>query len=123
MTNKVRVDKLGNGVEEDVFAMSSGERIGWYDHQFLLLLPEATYNAVDRFLAGRRQKIAVTARSLWKNLEERNVISVERGADGRVQRCPKCTIPAKALEKNGKNYRPRLLRVYKHILEDAASEE
>ena len=123
MTNKVRVDKLGNGVEEDVFAMSCGERIGWYDHQFLFLLPEATYNAVDRFLAGRREKIAVSARSLWKNLEERGIISVEKGADGRVQRCPKCTIPSKALEKNGKNYRPRLLRVYKHILEDAASEE
>ena len=122
MTNKVRVDKLDNGVEEDVFAMSCGERIGWYDQELLFLLPEATYNAVDRFLAGRRQKMAVSSRTLWKQLEERNIIRVEKGADGRVQRCPKRTIPSKSLGKTAKEYRPRLLHVHKSFIEEAASE-
>ena len=121
ITNKIRVDKLSAGVVEDIYGISCGERIGWYDNQYLYLLPEATYNAVNRFLSGRNQKISVSSRILWKHLDEAKFIYTEKNSDGRVQRCPKRTIPTK--KHSGikeKESRPRLLHIYKSALDSEA---
>lgn len=115
--NKVRVDQLHTTSEEDLGGLSCGERIGWSDNQFLYLLPEATYAAVNRFLVGSGQKIPVTSRILWKHLDAANLIHTEKGSDGRVQRCPKRTIPAKRRDGKGKETRPRLLHLYKSAFE------
>lgn len=120
VTSKVRVDKLSAGAEEDIYGASSGERIGWYDNQYLYLLPEATYNAVNRFLSGRSQKISVSSRTLWKHLDEAKLIYTEKGSDERVQRCPKRTIPTRKRGNKEKEYRPRLLHLYKSALDSEA---
>lgn len=116
-TSKVRVDRLSAGAEDDPYGTSFGERIGWYDDQYFYLLPEATYNAVTKFLAGRNQKISVTTRTLWKHLDEAKVIHTEKGGDGKVQRCPKRTIPTRKRGGKSKEYRPRLLHLVKSALE------
>lgn len=115
-TDKVRVDKLSRGIEGDICCTPYGECIGWYDAQFLYLLPEATYNAVNRFLAGRNQRISVSSRALWKQLDEAKLIYTEKGSDERVQRCPKRTIPTKKRGSNGNENRPRLLHLYRRVL-------
>lgn len=115
--NKVRVDQLHTSGEEDLGGISCGERIGWSDTQYLYLLPEATYSAVNRFLLGSGQKIPVTSRILWKHLDAANLIHTEKGSDGRVQRCPKHTIPNKKRDGKGKETRPRLLHLYKSAFE------
>ena len=120
VTSKVRVDKLSAGAEEDIYGVSCGERIGWYDNEYLYLLPEATYNAVNRFLSGRNQKISVSSRTLWKHLDEAKLIYTEKGSDERVQRCPKRTIPTKKRGSKEKEYRPRLLHLYKSALDSEA---
>ena len=119
-TSKVRVDKLSAGVAEDMYGVSSGERIGWYDNQYLYLLPEITYNAVNQFLAGRNQRISVSSRTLWKHLDEAKLIYTEKGSDDRVQRCPKRTIPTKKRGGKEKENRPRLLHLYKTALDNEA---
>jgi len=118
VTSKVRVDTLSTGMEEDPYSTSYGERIGWYDNQYFYLLPEATYSAVNRFLAGRSQKISVSPRILWKHLDEAKLIYTEKSSDdGRVQRCPKRTIPTRNRGSKDKECRPRLLHLYKSALD------
>ncbi len=120
VTSKVRVDALSAGMEEDPYSTSFGERIGWQDEQYFYLLPEATYSAVNRFLSGRSQNISVSPRILWKHLDEAKLIYTEKSSDGRVQRCPKRTIPTRKRGSKDKECRPRLLHLYKSALDTEA---
>ncbi len=114
-TQKVRVDALQISQRNDDLFNVTGSKIGWYDDTFYYLLPEATYNHVSRFLGARNEVIPVTSKTLWKHLQEANMIRVEK-SEGRVQRCPKKRIP-------GEQQRPRLLHLYRRAIDQINSEE
>lgn len=114
-TKKVRVDALKIGQRSDDLFNIEGEKIGWYDDTFYYLLPEATYNCIFKFLKTRGEVIPVTAKTLWKQLQEANIIRVEMN-ENRVQRCPKKHIP-------GEQRRPRLLHVYRQAIDQIDHEE
>lgn len=118
-TNKVRLTPIEQGLaSEDPLVSTSGERIGWYDKNFYYLLPEATYNAISRFLSKRGESFPVTERTLWKHLENANMIKSEVTEDGKVHRCIKKTIPKQGrLRKDEKPYRPRLVHLFAHALD------
>ena len=115
VTGKVHVDKISSRVGDNPYSISYGEHIGWYDDDYFYLLPELTYNTVNRFLAERKQTISVSPRVLWKHLDEANLLYTERGSDNRVQRCPKRVIPKKKNSPN-KDDRPRLLHLIRSAL-------
>lgn len=112
-SGKVRVNSLKASTTDDLF--QTGSFIGWQDSTYYYLLPEATYNAVSRFLSARGQRLPVLERTLWKNLDESGAIYTETSSDGRVQRCPKKTIPKREGQKEPE--RPRLLHLKKSALE------
>lgn len=62
------------GVSEDF--------IGWYDANTFYLLPGTTYNAVTKFFANRNAHIAVSEKTLWKQLEQENTLIP--GTEGRT---------------------------------------
>lgn len=112
-TGKVRLEPLKLSSQDELFL--TGNKIGWEDDKFFYLLPEATYNAVSRSLSARGQKLPVLERALWRQLDEAGAIYVETGSDGRVQRCPKKTIPKRQGQKEAE--RPRVLHLHKMALE------
>jgi hypothetical protein len=119
VTNKVRLSPLMKGLEsEDALVSTHGERIGWYDKNFYYLLPDATYNAVNTFLSKRGQNFPVSDRTLWKHLEQANMIKTEQTDDGKTHRSVKKTIPRGRMDHNGKPYRPRLVHLFTHVLEN-----
>ncbi|MGG3887332.1 bifunctional DNA primase/polymerase [Brevibacillus panacihumi] len=122
-TARVEPLKISSKMES---VMQTGEKIGWYDDQFYYLLPETAYNAVSRFLAKRGEVISVKERTLWKHLDEAKMIQTELGSDGRVQRCPKKTIPRRPNVngmKQDQEYRPRLLHLHRSVLEKESESE
>jgi hypothetical protein len=115
-SSKVRLTRLTPGGDEAPYGTSIGELLGWYDDQFLYLLPEQAYNVVNQFLAKRSQRLPVTIKILWRQLEKEKMICIEKGSDGKVQRCPKRTIPTPGRKKDNE-YRPRLLHLYKNAFQ------
>jgi hypothetical protein len=98
ISGKFRVEPLRQiNSQEALFA--TGESIGWKDDNYYYLRPEVTYNQVNKFLASRGQKFPILERTLWKQLDEAGLIQVEKGSDGKVQRCPKKAVPKKTGQK------------------------
>jgi len=114
VAGKVRVESLRQGNSQDTL-FSTGDSIGWKDENFYYLRPEATYNAVNKFLASRGQKFPILERTLWKQLDEAGMIQIEKGGDGKIQRCPKKAIPKKVGQKDTE--RLRLLHLKKSALD------
>jgi hypothetical protein len=103
-TGKVYVENIGKSSNTFSSGNMSGEKIGFVDENFYYLFPETAYNSVYKFLSKRGEIMPVKERTLWKHLDEANLIYVEKEGDGRIHRCPKKNIP-----NNGKEYRPRVL--------------
>lgn len=119
-TGKVRVDPLKPVVTHNE-NFATGDKIGWRDDKIYYLMPEATYNAVTKFLYGRGEIFPVKDRTLWKHLDEAQLILTEVDKNGNLQRCPKKTIPTR--DKGQKqNQRPRLLHLYSSSLITAVDE-
>ncbi|UGB30581.1 bifunctional DNA primase/polymerase [Metabacillus sp. B2-18] len=118
-SNKVRLTPLDKGLAiEDSLVETSGEKIGWYDNHFFYLLPEATYNAVSKFLSKRGESFPVSERTLWKHLDLANMIKTEVTDDGKTHRCVKKTIPKGRMRKEEKPYRPRLVHLFSHVFDN-----
>lgn len=104
ISGKFRVEPMRQiNSQDELFA--TGETIGWKDENFYYLRPEVTYNQVNKFLASRGQKFPVLERTLWKQLDEAGLIQVEKGGDGKVQRCPKKAVPKKSGQKETERLR------------------
>lgn len=113
-SGKVRVEPISEANNNDYLThTTSGEKIGWFDQNFLYLIPNITYNAVNRFLTSRGQHITVKERTLWKCLDVANLIYTEENND-HFQRCPKKTVRVEGGV--GKVSRPRLLHLYRNSL-------
>jgi len=117
-TGKVRVEPLRLSTQDELYL--TGNKIGWEDETFYYLLPEATYNAVSRSLSARGQRLPVLERTLWRQLDEAGAIYIETGTEGRVQRCPKKTIPKRKGQTEAD--RPRVLHLHKVALEKIGDE-
>lgn len=115
-TGKVRVDPLKKGAFQDGL-YTFGDMIGWYDDKFFYLLPEATYNAVTKFLFSRGESLPVKERTLWKHMDEVKLILTEKDTNGDVQRCPKKTVPNNEKGAQKKSQRIRLLHLYRQALD------
>ncbi|WP_027400087.1 bifunctional DNA primase/polymerase [Anaerovorax odorimutans] len=92
VSGKVRIEELKSKNPQDSL-FSSGEIIGWKDERFYYLRPLIIYNLVNKFLAARGQKFPILERTLWKQLDESKLIHIEKGSDGKIQRCPKKAVP------------------------------
>ncbi|MCX7950148.1 MAG: hypothetical protein N2509_08565, partial [Treponemataceae bacterium] len=53
--------------------------VGWYDEDFIYLLPEAAYHAVARFLREEGRHFPVKERALWKYLFEEGYLLRNEG--------------------------------------------
>ncbi|SMB82678.1 Bifunctional DNA primase/polymerase, N-terminal [Desulfonispora thiosulfatigenes DSM 11270] len=115
--SKVRIDPIKKSTSHYEFDSIAGEHIGWSDETFYYLLPDATYNAVVKFLASRGEAFPVKDRTLWKNLEHANMIQVEKDSEGNVHRCIKKNIPKRRANPKEKPLRPRVLHVYRNVLD------
>jgi hypothetical protein len=115
ISGKVKVESLNNKKsQDDIF--HTGECIGWEDDNFYYLRPSATYNCTNKFLASRSEKFPVSERTLWKQLDEAGFIQIEESTDGRVQRCPKKTVPKNS--GHTETQRLRLLYLKKAVLHE-----
>lgn len=93
-----------------------GTHLGWYDDSKYYLFPSVTFSMVQKHLLSQGENFAVTEQTLWKHLEQANMISVEKGKDEKVtHRLPKKTISKP--RGNSKPYRPRLLHLHAHLFE------
>lgn len=115
--SKVRIDPIKRSTSGSNLDLMGGELIGWSDENFYYLLPDMTYNAVVKFLANRGEAFPVKDRTLWKNLEHANMIQVEKDSEGNVHRCIKKNIPKRRANPNDKPFRPRVLHMYKNVLD------
>ena len=104
VSGKIRVEAIRKVNSQDTL-FDTGESIGWKDDNFYYLRPEITYNLVNKFLASRGQKFPILERTLWKQLDEAGLIQIEKGVDGKVQRCPKKAVPKKAGQKDTERLR------------------
>lgn len=114
VSGKIRVEALRQCNSQDML-FDSGESIGWKDDNFYYFRPEITYNLVNKFLASRGQKFPILERTLWKQLDEAGLIQIEKGVDGKIQRCPKKAVPKKAGQKETE--RLRLLHLKRTALD------
>ncbi len=115
--SKVRIDPIKKSTNNYEFDSIAGEHIGWSDETFYYLLPDATYNAVVKFLSSRGEAFPVKDRTLWKNLEHANMIQVEKDSEGNIHRCIKKNIPKRRANPKEKPLRPRVLHVYRNVLD------
>lgn len=115
--SKVRIDPIKKPTNNYELESMAGDLIGWSDESFYYLLPDVTYNAVVKFLASRGEAFPVKDRTLWKNLEHANMIQVEKDSEGNVHRCIKKNIPKRRANPKDKPFRPRVLHVYRNVLD------
>ena len=62
---------------------AGGERVGWADRDFVYLLPDAVFGAVQKLAAAGRDPITMSSRTLWSRLHERGLLA---GLDTRGDR-------------------------------------
>ena len=92
-----------------------GDPIGWADNDYYYLLPEITYNAVSRFLQARGEIIPVKERTLWKHLDEAQLL-LTQVEDGETRRLVKKTIPCEGGSKKA-DKRLRLLHIKRAVFD------
>lgn len=80
------------------FVEPGTEFIGWQDGDWLYLLPDTTYKAVNQFFNGQGLCFPVTAKTLWKHLEAAGMIRPAKGQRTELKKI------------NSKNYRVIALR-------------
>lgn len=104
---------------------TSGEMIGWFDDNCYYLLPGPTYHHFAKFLAMRSEAVPLSDRTLWKQLDEAKMISIEKDKDGKVQRLPKKKIPFSNHPsiKQTKDNRLRLIHLHRNVLEIVRDDE
>ena len=70
--------------------IAKGTLLGWYDDSKYYLLPSVAFSMVQKHLLSQGENFAVTEQTLWKHLEQANMITVEKDSDGKVtHRLPK----------------------------------
>lgn len=95
--------------------IAKGTQIGWYDDSKYYLLPSVSFSMVQKHLLSQGENFAVTEQTLWKHLEQANMIDVEKDSNGKVtHRLPKKTITPK--NNRQKTERKRLLHLHAHLL-------
>lgn len=93
----------------------SGDHVGWCDDKYYYFLPDTIVNRVAGFLSARGERFAVSSKMLYKKLGMAGYVFSEETAQG-----PRFTVKKyiAGLEKMAGTKRPRLLHVYRDVIDD-----
>ena len=76
---RVRLEEKSGGGIQWIGGALEAELLGWYDTDYLYLIPGAGYNRVARFLRDQGERLGIDQRTLRKYLSEESVLESREG--------------------------------------------